>query len=547
MPTAPGAPPGHGDALHAREQVPQAGSRAAGRKVPRKRVLIVNCYFPEVREAVKRSNEAPNALAPVLLGGHFDPDACEVRLYNEVNSGFIEVYAPDLLSWPDMIVMTSLTAAFDRLLHVSAYARSANPKVIVVAGGHAIRALPRYSEQFFDYACQGDVDEIREVIREALGPAYVGREFRPRYDLAYWIKRLGYVESSRNCNFRCSFCSLTGAGRPYSVNGMDYLEAQLEGLEKRMIVYFNDNQLLGDGQKTFRDRIGRVQARRERGQFQFWGGFVTQPFFWDEDNVRFAHETGAIQFFVGVESFADEAWLEGVNKSQNARHSQVELIRRCQDGGVLFQYGLVFDPTRRTVADMSRELDIICETPEIPVPLFIFTSIPFPGTPLFYELIEQGRILPNTKMRDLESSTLSVAPLDPVEDVVGFIRGGKNFRGYRNRVIQHQREHLSRYRDSLSWQQKVISTLSVGAILFPGQFSSPKSIFVKRRPRTHISTTDRLDDVYTPRLRVDSRWAHHFEPTVLVEPTGELNPKVAEDALDTRFRNPERVVKVGAN
>ncbi len=510
---------------------------------PRRRVLIVNCYFPEVRAPVKRSNEVPNALAPVLLAGHFASDCCDVKLYNEVNSGHLEVYAPELLDWPDMVVLTGLTAAFDRLLHVTAYVRSRNPRVIVVAGGHGVRALPRYAQPLFDYACQGDVEEIRDVIREALGRDYVAREFTPRYDLAYWMKRVGYVESSRNCNFRCSFCSLTGVGLPYRVSSMDVLEAQLGAVGRRRVLFFNDNQLLGDGQRTFRSRIERVDERRQKGQFDYWGGFVTDTFFWDESNIRLAHETGCVSLFVGVESFLDTEWLGGVNKAQNARESQVELITRCLDGGVLFQYGLVFDPSQRTVEEMSRELDVICDTPEIPLPLFIFTSIPFPGTPLFHELMGQGRILPGTRMRDLESSTLTVKPLDPIEDVVGFIRGGKNFRGYRTRVLRHQRAFLSRYRDSLSFDQKLVSTLGMGAILSPGKFSSPKSIAVRKPPRTHVSTTDRLDAVYTPRLRVDARWERLFEPTVLVDAHGELNPKLADDALDTRFQNAERVAR----
>ena len=103
-----------------------------------KRILIVNCYFPEMREPIKRRNEVPDALAPVLLAGYFSRQHCEVRLYNEVNSGFIEVYNPELLSWPDMIVMTGLTATFDRLLHLAAYAKSANPAVITspTVAGH---------------------------------------------------------------------------------------------------------------------------------------------------------------------------------------------------------------------------------------------------------------------------------------------------------------------------------------------------------------------------------------------------------------------------
>lgn len=517
--------------------------RGAGRQ-RRKKILIVNCYFPEMREPIKRSNEAPNALAPVLLAGHFCPQSCDVRLYNEVNSGFIEVFEPELLEWPDMVVLTSLTAAFDRLLHITAYARSYNPNVIVAAGGHAVRALPRYSERFFDYTCVGDVEEIVEVIRESFGEQYVAREFLPRYDLAYWMKTFGYVESSRNCNFRCSFCSLTGVGRPYQVNSLDYLERQLDAVGKRSILFFNDNQLLGDGQKTFSKRLEMVQERRERGQFKYWGGFVTDTFFWKPDNIRLAQETGCMSLFVGVESFDDSVWLGKVNKKQNAKRSQIDLITRSNDGGVLFQYGLVFDPTERTVAQMHRELDIICNTPEVSLPLFIFTTIPFPGTPLFHERIEREEILPNTGIRDLESSTLCVKPLEPIEDVVRFIRTGKNFRGYRKRAYAHQMQFLKRYKDSLAPHQKLLSTLGMLAILYPGKFSSPGSIFVRKGPRTHISTTERLDSVYTPTLPVRTRYLDHFLPTVLVDAGGELNPKLQDDALDTRFRNRETVVRM---
>ncbi|MGB5346760.1 MAG: radical SAM protein [Woeseia sp.] len=517
------------------------------RRQRNKKILIANCYFPEMREPIKRINEVPNALAPVLLAGHFCPRSCDIELYNEVNSGFLEIFKPELLGWPDVLVLTGLTAAFDRMLHIAAYVRTKNPNVIVVAGGHGVRSLPRYSEHFFDYACQGDVEEIKEVIRDCLGEQYVAREFKPRYDLAYWMKRFGYVESSRNCNFRCSFCSLTGASRPYAVNAPDYLDVQMEAAGKRQILFFEDNQLLGDGQKTFARRIAQVQQRREAGQFKHWGGFVTDTFFWKEENIQLAHDTGCISLFVGVESFDDTAWLGSVNKAQNAKKSQVELIRRCLDGGVLFQYGLVFDPTERTVAQMYREMDIICDNPEIPLPLFMFTAIPFPGTPLFHERIAKNQILPNTKMRDLESSTLTLKPLDPVDDVINFIKTGKNFRGYHRRVFRHQREFLKRYSKSLSFDQKLVSTLGMLAILYPGRFSSPGSMFVRQRPRTHLSTTDHLDCVYTPRHDVHRRWRDYFKPTVLVNAAGELNPLLQDDALDTRFRSKPTVAAAVAS
>ncbi len=496
-----------------------------------KKILIINCYFPEMREPVKRINEVPNSLAPVLLAGYFDAEHCEVKLYNEVHSGFVEVYAPQLLSWPDMVVLTSLSAAYDRLLHVTAYVKSANPEVVVAAGGHAVRSLPGYSQKFFDYACFGDVEEIREVIHEALGNEYVSSKFNPRYDLAYWMNRIGYIESSRNCNFRCGFCSLTGAGRPYEVADLGYLEKQLDSVGNRKGVFFNDNQLCGDGSKTFRQRIDLVRQRMEQGQYDYWGGFVTDTFFWDEDNISFAHETNCLTLFVGVESFADEAWLGKVNKSQNAKYGQVDLIRRSLDGGILFQYGLVFDPVEQTVDQMYQEMDIICDNPEVPLPLFIFTAIPFPGTPIFKERFEAGQILPGTGMRDLESSTLCVQPRDSVERVVEFIKTGKNFRNYRGRAVRHQREFLKRYKDSLNSPQKLISSLSVAAILYPGKFSSPGSLLMKQHPRTHVSTTERLDEVYSPRLHVDSQYQHYFDPTIIIDDHGELNPDLQDDVL----------------
>ncbi len=508
--------------------------------VTKKRILIINCYFPEMREPIKRRNEVPDALAPVLLGGFFSQEHCEVKLYNEVNSGFIEVFKPELLSWPDMVVMTGLTATFDRLLHISAYARTANPNVITVAGGHAIRCLPTYSEPFFDYCCTGDVEQIKDVIRDAFGPEYISPEFLPRYDLAYWIKRLGYAESTRNCNFKCSFCSLTGAGLKYNPQSLDYLEDQMEAMGKRPIFFFNDNQLLGDGKASFRSRIERVQKRREAGQFRYWSGFVTDTFFWDEENIQLAAETGCLSVFVGVESFDDGMWLKSVNKKQNSRMNQVELIQRCVQAGIIFQYGLVYDPTIQSVESMYHQLDLICDHPEIPAPNFIFTAIPFPGTPFFQDRLEKGLILPNTKMRDLEGSTLSLKPIDPIEDVVHFVRNGRNFRGYRKRFLKHQAKFLWHYRKSLGRDQILLSSLTAAAILAPGSFSSPGAMFVRKGPRTNVSTTERLDAVYQPCLPVDARYQSYFEPTRITDAEGALNPLIEEDALATRYKRNQK-------
>jgi hypothetical protein len=133
--------------------MPQSTAAPVARLLPRKRVLVVNCYFDYSRQPIRRPTKFPQAVGPIYLAGAFAREACDVRCYDEVSSGPLE--SEELLA-VDMLVLTGLTHCLDRMLHLTACARTKNPRVIVVAGGPAVRALPLLSEQFFDYSCLGD-------------------------------------------------------------------------------------------------------------------------------------------------------------------------------------------------------------------------------------------------------------------------------------------------------------------------------------------------------------------------------------------------------
>lgn len=516
----------------------------ASRSIARKRVLVLNCYFPERRQPLQLVNEVPQPLAPVFLAGAFNSATCDVRIYNEVASGFLELYHPELLEWPDLVVFCGLTPAFDRMLQVSAHLRTQNPKVITIAGGLAIRSLPRYSRRFFDYTTTGDVEAILPIIEEALGPAYRAERIAPRYDLADYMGRwIGYVESSRNCNFRCSFCTLTADALPYRKQPADSLREQIVALGRRELIHIQDNQFFSADRPFLLERLALLKELREQKRFGHWSGFVTNTFFWSDENIRLARESGCFSLLVGVESF-DEVWLRRVDKTQNVRYSQTELIQRAIQGGVLFQYGLVFDPTERTVAQMTRELEIILDHPDIPAPNFIFNAIPFPGTPFFRDRFERGLLLPNTKVRDLEGSTLSMKPIDEPGAVADFLRTRKNFRGLRTRLLAHQVRFLRRNARHLGALRSVASTLTVGSVLFPAGLSNWRYLFKPRAARTHISSTDLLDVVYAPARRVDSRYESWFRPTAITDGAGALNEDLAADLLDTRYQRASRATRV---
>ncbi|MCG6534312.1 MAG: hypothetical protein L7F78_06390, partial [Syntrophales bacterium LBB04] len=413
----------------------------------KKRVLIVNCYFDDMRLPVGRRTKLPQAMGPVYLAGAFSSRTCDIRLYNEMYDGPLE--DEKLLSWPDILVLTGLSNSFDRMLHLTAYARTKNRNVIVVAGGPAIRALPALSQRYFDVACQGDVEELIEVAEDVFGKAYIESPMYPRYNLAHWMGPWGYAESSRNCNFRCSYCSLTRENRPYRTYDLEFIRRQIicQGKERRAILFI-DNNFYGNNRPSFLEKMDLFRELRKDGYLRHWSAIVSNDFFYFDENIRRAKETGCVALFCGLESF-DVNWLRGVRKIQNTLIPQVEMIRQCLELGVLFLYGLMLDITKRTVADLRRELEFIVGLPDIPLPSYISLITPILGTPYFYDCLREGRILPNTKLRDLDTTTLSLKPLDPVPEVVKFIYEIQTMRGYKGKISWHSGQFFRRYRSKL--------------------------------------------------------------------------------------------------
>ena len=507
-----------------------------------KRILIVNCYFDDSRLPIRRTTKIPQAVGPIYLAGAFTRELCDVRCYTEVASGPLE--DEELLAWPDMLVLTGLTNSFDRMLHLTAYARTKNPKVIVVAGGPAVRALPLLAEKYFDYACGGDIEELCDVIREVFGSLYVSEQMIPRYDLAYWLGRIGYVETTRYCNFRCSFCALTAEARPYQTYGLDYISQQILASGKRHRIFFLDNNFYGSDRAHFQAKLRLLNEFRKAGQFSLWGALVTNDFFRREGNLESVKEAGCELLFSGLESF-DNNWLKSFNKHQNTTAPQVEMVSKSLNAGVVFAYGLMLDVTTRSVADLRRELDFIVGTPEITLPSFITLSIPILGTPYFHECVARRGILPLTKLRDMDGTTVLQHPADSMDEVVSFVADLQNLRGYRSRILKHAAGFSRLYRQKLTGMQMILALgngLLVSAQSLTTSFTGLGWLAKRHRVRTFVSSTEPLDHMYTPSFRVDSRYKQHFQPTMVTDHRGELH----EDILNSGLLKTEAIKRAAA-
>lgn len=504
----------------------------------KKRILIVNCYFDILRIPVRRKMKFPQSMTPAFLAGVFSSTLCDIRLYDEVYSGPLE--NEYVLAFPDMLVLTGLHAAFDRMLHITAYVRTKNRNVVVVAGGPSIRALPKYSRKFFDYCCTGDVEQLQEVIENTFGKAYVSEEFLehgwviPRYDLAYWMKVMGYVESSRNCYFRCNYCSLTGENGRYQSYAIEYLRYQFMALGKQRLVHFLDNNFASLDRKFLLTRFELLKEFWEKKYFLRWGAEVTSDFFLEDKNLELALNSGCAGLFSGIESFDKKALLN-FRKYHNTCLPQLEIIGKCLESGIPFYYGLVFDLTTRQIAELKEELDFIIENPKITLPSFITLAIPLLGTPFFNSCLKEHLFFPNIRLRDLNGTTITLRPLDRLTDAVRFVQKIQNLRGYKSKIIRRMIDFYRIYKNVLSLENLAMVQYNTLHLCTPQLATIGPEMGkvllhrLKMQPRTFIGSTEPLDNVYQPAFSIDSRYHHYFEPTMLTDENGNLCDELHPD------------------
>jgi hypothetical protein len=479
-------------------------------------------------------------MGPAFLAGGLNAALWDVRLYNEMSDGPLE--DPRLLAWPDLVVLTGLTTALDRMRHVTAYVRTLAPRALVVGGGHAVRAFPRFCRTFLDVACLGDVEEIREVVAGEFGARYASDEVVPRFDLAHWTHGIGYAESSRYCNFRCSFCTLTAEGRRYAPYPVAALKRQFAALGRRNSLVFLDNNFYGSDRHSFSARLECIREAHAAGHFNRWSALVTGDFFLRPENLAAVHEAGCRALFCGVESF-DANWNAQQNKRQNGVRPQTEIIRECLEAGVVFLYGLMLDFTTRRISELDAELDLILSHPEVTLPAYLSLPIPLPGTPFFYRCLDAALILPHTRVRDLDPTTISLRPLDPLPEVARFADRLQNMAGYRTRIARHTAGFVRRYWRHLGPGLMPFAIASAALLCAPLAVSGARRLGARSPPRTFVSTTECLDDFYRPAFTVASRFQSYFTPLMLTDERGQPAEEVAADVEAARAPRTARALR----
>ncbi|GAA0774064.1 hypothetical protein E1180_13500 [Roseibium denhamense] len=493
----------------------------------RPKILIVNAYVDPWRCAAPMRLFIPRAMAPYYLAGHINRARAEVRVYDEVYHGAL--LDPRLFDWPDLVILTGLTAAFDRARQLSAYFRNANPSVAVAIGGPIPRALPELCATIFDHVLLGDVETIEALIEETFGSDCVAESPAPRFDLAGWSFGLGFVETTKYCNFKCAFCSLTGEGRGYQPYSTADIERQLDAGGRTSMLMVLDNNFYGSNRADFIRRTELLGERWRRGQYRGWGALVTGDFFKNPDNLAKVAANGCRALFSGVESL-DPAVLRTYNKKHSLSSDPRSLAQLCAEYGILFDYGMMLDFSQQTVADVDAQIDGLLEHAETPLPALLSLTIPILGTPHFNQSAASGKLMPKLRLADLDGQKLVEWPQEPLDKVVPYLADLLQFRGRKMAFARHAARHAWSRRASFDRLQTLISM--AGPIvrfwggMRVGTYRQMRQTW--REPkRTFCATTEPLSVAYTPAHKMAAKFAKDFEPLYLTDANGHLRPEIA--------------------
>lgn len=504
--------------------------------MPNPRILILNCYSDNHRSARGTPWIMPQSIAPAMLAGMLDPARVDIRLACEFRNGPFEDLGA--LQWAELLVLTGLNPAFDRMKQVTAYARTVNPGIVVAMGGPLARMLPKLGRRYFDYVCTDDVEQVVAVVDAVFGPGHAAEIPIPRHDLLPGSRIIGYAEASRNCNFRCNFCSMTAEGREFMSYDLDDVRRQIEALGYRQCVMFLDQNFFGGPRAHFKARMALLKELYEQGKFGGWAALVTADFFTNTDNLSLARAAGCIGFFSGVESFS-RAQISAFNKKQNLVLPQEEIIRSCLEAGLVFHYGLIFDLVEQRIDDLLAETDFIVANPRITLPSFLGFAIPLLGTPLFSRRLQEGQFLPNVRLRDMDGRSLVCHPEDAIEKAVAFAARMDKGLISKRKLATHAWQFFRRYRTTLSKWGLLSGLGNAWAMSYPRCGSNGRDGIRPGREgcRSYLASSEPLGSLYRPRIWIPEAYRGHFEPLCVTDPDGELHAELIDDAASLLPQN----------
>ncbi len=354
----------------------------------------------------------------------------------------------------DLVGISSFSAQIGEAYELADRYRAAG--VPVVMGGLHVTALPEEAARHCDAVVIGEgeatwLDVLDDAAADRLKPRYgPGNGFpldespMPAFDLLDLSKynRLT-VQASRGCPHQCEFCAssvLLTAG--YKQKPMERVLAEVDSICRlwhRPFIELADDNAFVD-KRYWKELLVELRERNVR-----WFAETDLSVYEDEELLALMRESGCTQVLIGLESPTETglAGLELKSDWKRRRWPQYrEAVERIQSQGIRVNgcFVLGLDGHSPEVFDRVCEFAIQSELFDVQITI----QTPFPGTPLYRRLKDEGRLLYDGQW---ERCTLFDVNYRPRPMSVEQLRGGLHRLAgeiYSEQLTKWRRENFNR-------------------------------------------------------------------------------------------------------
>ena len=337
---------------------------------------------------------------PLLTLAALTPDEIEVE-YVEIPH--IDDLNIDSLPDFDAVAISSYSAQIDEAYRLSDTLRKRGVKTII--GGPHVSVLPDEAMAHVDCVVVGEgeplwpevaqdllADNLKPVYRSSAPGTYDLTEAPvPRFDLLdpENYNRIA-IQTSRGCPRDCDFCAgskLLGPGfrqKPVG-NVVREIEALMEIWERPFIEFADDNTFVD--KKWSRELVDAIEPLGIK-----WFAETDISIADDEELLSRLRGAGCYQLLIGLETLSPQTLSNVERTGWKARQVEryAKQVRKIQSHGATVNACFVvgFDGEGTEVFEQIRQFDREAETLEVQVTVLT----PFPGTPLFQSLADEGRL-----------------------------------------------------------------------------------------------------------------------------------------------------------
>jgi len=370
----------------------------SGLRVCDQELLDLGLSFPAISARAKEIEALPSLGLLTIAALIEDKHQCE----------YLEVRDLDLNSLPhrfDVVFISMLTATSKEAYRWAEAFKAIGTKVIL--GGLHVTLNPEEAKKHADAIVIGEGEPVIKTLvndldSKKLSSAYNSKlsapfNFEeapmPRFDLIHPERYTRFtVQTQRGCPLSCSFCASSIRLHPkFKVKPVHKVleEIQyLKSLRQRPFIEFADDNTFSN-RKHARNLMSALEKEEVR-----WFTETDVSIADDDDLLKQMRDAGCKQVLIGFES-PTATPLNGIEIKSNWKakraNQYLEAIHKIQGHGIAVNGCFVLGLDGQTTGAFDEVASFVEQSGLFDVQITYLT--PFPGTPMYQKLSEEGRIL----------------------------------------------------------------------------------------------------------------------------------------------------------